>query len=189
MKIILHICCGICAIPVITTLVNEDHSITGFFYNPNIHPREEYEKRLSVTQKVCREFNVPLEIAAYEPDIWLQKTASLKNEPEGGARCQLCFQIRLNKTYQYLLKSGAASFTTTLTVSRHKSTETINRIGQEIKSDKFLVRDFKKDNHPEKTLHLIRQWGLYTQKYCGCIYSLQESNLRNQKKKSINTTT
>lgn len=172
MKIVLHICCGICAIPVILKLTEEGHHVSGFFYNPNIHPLEEYERRLSATRTVCREFNLPLYVAPYDSEQWLKQTITLKNEPEGGARCPVCFRIRLEKTHEYMITTHSDCFTTTLTASRYKQSAIINRLGQELAEDKFLARDFKEDGHPDQTRHMVQQWGLYRQKYCGCIYSM-----------------
>jgi len=180
MRVVLHICCGICAIPVLQKLTEEGHQISGFFYNPNIHPAEEYHKRLSVTQKVCHEFGVPLDVSSYEPALWLRETLPLKDEPEGGVRCPVCFRIRLEKTYQHMFDISADIFATTLTASRHKPTALINFIGQNVGGERFFNHDFKKDNNPAKTSKLIRQWQLYTQKYCGCTYSLQESKYRSK---------
>ena len=174
MNIVLHICCGVCAAGAVETLTKEGHQVTGFFYNPNIHPAEEYNRRLETTRKVARELNFPLEIAPYTPEEWLRETETLKHEPEGGKRCHICFRMRLEKTYLHLITTGADAFTTTLTISPHKSAEAVNRIGREIGGDKFLVRDFKKKDGFKQAVKLARQWELYRQDYCGCIYSLKQ---------------
>jgi predicted adenine nucleotide alpha hydrolase (AANH) superfamily ATPase len=174
MKIVLHICCGVCAAGVVKTLTEEGHQVIGFFYNPNIHPAEEYHKRLETVQKVARELNFPLEVAPYTPEEWLRETEPLKREPEGGKRCQVCFRIRLQKAYSYLKEFGADAFTTTLTISPHKSAVVVNQIGLEIGGDKFLVRDFKKKDGFKKAMQLARQWQLYQQNYCGCLYSIRQ---------------
>jgi len=175
MKIVLHICCGVCAAGVVKTLTEEDNQVIGFFYNPNIQPVEEYQRRLEAVRKVAQELNFPLEVAPYTPDEWLKETEHLKHEPEGGKRCQVCFRIRLEKTYLYLKECGADAFTTTLTISPHKSAATVNRIGLEIAGDKFLVRDFKKKDGFKKAMQLAKQWQLYQQNYCGCLYSIRET--------------
>jgi predicted adenine nucleotide alpha hydrolase (AANH) superfamily ATPase len=174
MKIVLHICCGVCAAGVVKTLTEEGHQVIGFFYNPNIHPAEEYHKRLETVHKVSRELNFPLEVAPYTPEEWLRETEPLKREPEGGKRCQVCFRIRLQKAYSYLKEFGADAFTTTLTISPHKSAVVVNQIGLEIGGDKFLVRDFKKKDGFKKAMQLARQWQLYQQNYCGCLYSIRQ---------------
>jgi len=173
MKIVLHICCGVCAAGAVKTLAEEGHQVVGFFYNPNIHPAQEYERRLETAYRVAQELDFPLEGGPYTPEEWLKETDSLKHEPEGGKRCPVCFKIRLEKTYLYLMDCGADAFTTTLTISPHKSAQIVNKIGQEIGGDKFLVRDFKKKDGFKRAIQLARQWELYRQNYCGCIYSMR----------------
>ena len=173
MTIVLHICCGVCAAGVVSTLKQEGHDVIGFFYNPNIQPFEEYCKRLETARRVAQELRFPLEVAAYDPEEWLKQTQHLQHEPEGGARCPVCFRIRLEKTFAFLKTCGASAFTTTLTISPHKSAAVVNRLGQEIGGEKFLARDFKKKEGFKKAIQLARQWQLYQQTYCGCLYSIR----------------
>ncbi len=173
MKIILHICCGVCAASVIERLTLEGHQVLGLFYNPNIHPLEEYERRLEVAYKVAEELDFPLEVGPYAPEEWLEETSSLENEPEGGRRCEVCFRLRLEKACLYLEEWGWDAFTTTLTVSPSKSADVINRVGQEIGGDRFLVRNFKKLAGFQRATELAKKWALYRQNYCGCIYSMR----------------
>ncbi len=174
MKIVLHICCGVCAAGVVERLALEGHDVLGLFYNPNIYPSEEYERRLGAACKVAKELNFPLEAGTYVPEEWFIATKSLENEPEGGKRCEVCFGLRLKKTYLYLQDCGWDAFTTTLTVSPHKSAALVNRIGQEIGGNRFLVRDFKKRAGFQRATELARKWALHQQDYCGCIYSLRK---------------
>ena len=173
MKVLLHICCGVCATGVVEKLTSEGHEVYGFFYNPNIHPQEEYERRLEAAYKVAEELNFPLEVGPYKPEEWLAETTSLENEPEGGRRCEVCFRHRLKRTYLYLQDSGLDAFTTTLTVSPHKSAAVVNQVGQEIGGERFLVRDFKKKAGFQRATELAKQWALHQQDYCGCIYSMR----------------
>ncbi len=173
MKVVLHICCGVCAAGVVERLSAEGHQILGFFYNPNIYPPEEYEKRLEATYRIAEELKFPLEVASYTPEEWFRETISLEHEPEGGKRCEVCFRLRLKKTYFYMVDSGGDAFTTTLTVSPHKSAEVINMVGQEIGGDSFMTRDFKKRDGFSRSIQLAKQWGIYRQNYCGCIYSMK----------------
>ena len=178
MKIVLHICCGVCAAGVVERLTSEGHEVIGFFYNPNIHPLEEYNRRLEVARELARKLDFPLEVAPYTPEEWLKETTSLENEPEGGKRCEVCFRLRLKGTYLYMKEHGWDAFTTTLTVSPHKSAEVINRVGREIGGERFLARDFKKKEGFKRTVELAKEWSLYRQNYCGCIYSLREKQRR-----------
>ncbi|HEX7363620.1 MAG TPA: epoxyqueuosine reductase QueH, partial [Dehalococcoidia bacterium] len=107
MKVVLHICCGVCAAGAAEVLAIEGHEVLGFFYNPNIHPPEEYQRRLETAQRVAKELNFSLEMPAYEPEEWLRQTSSLKDEPEGGKRCQVCYRLRLEKTHDYMVTCGA----------------------------------------------------------------------------------
>ncbi len=174
MKIVLHICCGVCAAGVVDRLTLEGHEVLGLFYNPNIHPVEEYERRLEATHKVAKELNFPLAVAPYIPEEWFVETSSLENEPEGGRRCEVCFRLRLRKTYLYLEEHGWDAFTTTLTVSPRKSADVINQVGLEIGRDRFLVRDFKKKAGFQQATELAKKWALHRQNYCGCLYSQRE---------------
>ncbi len=173
MKIVLHICCGVCAAGVVERLILEGHEVRGLFYNPNIHPVEEYERRLEAADKVSKELNFPLEVGPYTPEEWFEATSSLQNEPEGGKRCEVCFRLRLKKAYLYLKDLMWDAFTTTLTVSPHKSADVINRAGQEIGRDRFLVRDFKKQAGFQRATKLSKEWALHRQNYCGCLYSMR----------------
>jgi predicted adenine nucleotide alpha hydrolase (AANH) superfamily ATPase len=174
MKVVLHICCGVCAAGAAEALSREGHELLGLFYNPNIHPVEEYQRRLETARKVAKELDFPLEAGPYTPEEWFSQTASLKDEPEGGRRCQVCYRLRLEKTYDYMVACGADAFTTTLTISPHKSAQVINKIGQEIGGERFLIRDFKKKEGFKRAVQLARQWELYRQDYCGCMYSMRQ---------------
>lgn len=173
MRVVLHVCCGICAAGVVERLISEGHEVIGFFYNPNIHPLEEYHRRLDVACRVAGELNFPLVETSYKPEEWLRETESLVDEPEGGKRCEVCFRIRLEQTHLYMEANECDAFTTTLTISRHKSSEVINRVGREVGGDRFLARDFKKQDGFQRSMELAKKWDLYRQNYCGCRYSMR----------------
>jgi predicted adenine nucleotide alpha hydrolase (AANH) superfamily ATPase len=175
MRIVLHICCGVCAAGAAKTLAEEGHQVLGLFYNPSIYPEAEYYKRLENASKVARELNFHLEAASYAPECWIKETEPFQHEPEGGKRCPVCFRIRLEKTYLYLQEHKADVFTTTLTISPHKSAEIVNKIGREIGGDRFLSRDFKKKDGFKKAIQSAMELGLYRQNYCGCRYSIRQS--------------
>jgi predicted adenine nucleotide alpha hydrolase (AANH) superfamily ATPase len=172
-NIVLHICCGICAAGTVQTLKEEGHRVTGFFYNPNVHPEEEYHRRLETTRLVAQHLDFPLHVGDYDTEEWFACTGPLKNEPEGGTRCTICFQIRLEKTFMFMQECGADAFTSTLTISPHKPADTVNRIGQNTGGNLFLARDFKKKDGFKRAMQMARQWDLYRQDYCGCIYSMR----------------
>ena len=172
-KVLLHICCGVCAAGAAEQLLSEGFEVTGYFYNPNIYPYEEYQRRLEATRKVAEELNFPLEEGLYEPDEWMAATESLKEEPEGGKRCEVCFRYRLEDTNRRLNESDIDYFTTTLTIGPRKPADIVNRIGVEISRERFVVRDFKKKAGFQRATTLAKEWGIYRQNYCGCIYSMR----------------
>ncbi len=171
MKAVLHICCGVCAAGAAERLTADGYRILGLFYNPNIHPAAEFGRRRVVAERVAAEFDFPLEIVPYRPQEWSDLAGHLPDEPEGGRRCQVCFRLRLERTCRYMQEVGADAFTTTLTVGPRKSAGIINRIGREIGGDRFLLRDFKKKAGFQRAVALAKQWQLYRQDYCGCVYT------------------
>ncbi len=174
MKIMLHICCGVCAAAAARDLLDEGHEVLGYFFNPNIHPADEYALRLEAAHKVASEFGFSLVAGLYDPNQWLRETAGLAGEKEGGKRCTLCHQIRLKATYDYMCQTGAQAFTSTLTTGPKKSAQVINRIGRQIGGDTFLARDFKKKDGFKKASAMAQKLRIYRQDYCGCIYSRKE---------------
>lgn len=170
-KILLHICCGICAGGVVKRLREEGYSVTGFFYNPNIQPLTEYKKRLAVAQEVAKLLAFSLITEPYVTGEWELATKGLEGEPEGGRRCFQCYHLRLQKTYAKAQEIGADFFTTTLTVSPHKKAEVINQIGREIGGEQFLAEDFKKHDGFKRSMDFAKEQQLYRQHYCGCLYS------------------
>ena len=120
----------------------------------------------------------PLVALPYTTEDWFRKTDTLENEPEGGRRCEVCFRLRLTETGRYMKEWGWDAFTTTLTVSPRKSADVVNRVGRAVGGDSFLVRDFKKKAGFQRSMSLAKEWSLYRQHYCGCLYSLREANRR-----------
>ena len=179
MKILLHICCGVCVAGSAEILLAEGHEITGYYFNPNISPVDEYEKRLQASRTVAGIMNFPIIVPPYAPGNWLESTTEFSKAPEGGKRCEVCFRIRLQNTYDYMRQNDFEAFTTTLTIGPMKSSETINRLGKEIGGDKFMARDFKKSGGAQRAVALAKQYQIYRQNYCGCVYSL-----RNERKNS-----
>lgn len=174
-QILLHVCCGTCSLYPYFSLKN-NFDVTFFFYNPNIHPEKEYIKRLECVKKVSKIYSIPLITGKYDVKKWMQLTEDLRNEPEGGRRCSLCFKIRLEKTAETAKKSGFDLFGSTLTVSPHKNQKIINSTGKELgdlKNINFYEADFKKKDGFRKTMELSKSLNLYRQNYCGCIYSIK----------------
>ncbi|MCL5411027.1 MAG: epoxyqueuosine reductase QueH [Patescibacteria group bacterium] len=176
-SLLLHVCCAPCTTAVYEKLSN-DFEITLFWFNPNIEPVEEHEKRLKETIKLSRILAVPLIIDdkyLAENQSWNLLTKDYANEKEGGNRCRLCIKNRLLNTAKQTKDNNFDYFTTTLTVSPHKNSAIINKLGKEIaeKSDvEFLEADFKKENGYLRSIELSKKYDLYRQNYCGCKYSL-----------------
>ena len=177
-KVALHICCAVCAAGAAERLIQEGHRVYGLFYNPNIHPEDEYRRRLESVRRVALELGFSLEEGPYLPDEWRQAVVSLENEPEGGKRCPVCFKMRLEQTYRFMLDYGCEAFTTTLTMGPNKPAVLIDAIGGNIGGERFLRRDFKKKEGFKRACELAGKWGLYRQDYCGCEYSLREREAR-----------
>jgi len=173
MKILLHVCCGVCAAGAASVLLSENHQVTGYFYNPNIYPESEYNRRLEAAAKIGALLGFALIEGPYDPTEWLAATEALEHEPEGGKRCSACYRIRLQKAYEFMLEKDYDVFTSTLTISPHKSAQIINAIGAEMGGGRFMARDFKKKEGFKKAAEMARKWDLYRQNYCGCKYSLK----------------
>jgi predicted adenine nucleotide alpha hydrolase (AANH) superfamily ATPase len=172
-KILLHICCGVCAFSCINCLKKDGFYVEGFFYNPNIFPEEEYFKRKEAAKKACEITSVKLNDGDFAPDRWGEICSIYGNEPEGGKRCDLCYEFRLKGTFLKAMELGFDFFTTTLSVSPHKKSSIINAIGAEIAPRHFMAADFKKMDGFKKTIELAKANNIYRQNYCGCRYSVR----------------
>ena len=178
--LLLHSCCGPCSSAVLEKLTPH-FRVTVFFFNPCIHPAAEYEKRLSEQKRLIEEAKLPVDLleAVYDPQSYFALVKGLENAPEGGERCLVCFRQRLMATAQAAKAHGFDFFTTTLTVSPHKNAENLNRIGQEVSHETgmpFLPADFKKRSGYLRSLELSREYSLYRQDWCGCVYSMRGEN-------------
>lgn len=177
-RILLHICCGICALEVIKELSKEFGEVVPYFYNPNIEPEEEYKKRLIFAQKAAEINNLRLIEGEYNNQDWRNFVAGLENEPEAGKRCELCFQYRLENSAKFAKQNNCNFFATTLAISPHKNARVINEIGQKLADKyqlKFLARNFKKEGGFKKTMELAKYYNFYRQNYCGCLFSKPKS--------------
>ena len=172
-RLLLHSCCGPCSSYVLEYLTKY-FAVTLLYYNPNIQPEAEYEKRLRYQREVVK--HIPAEIleCAYDGAAFAAAARGLESEPEGGARCTRCFALRLEETAKRAAEHGFDWYCTTLTVSPHKDQERINRLGTEIGQKygvKWLPSDFKKRDGYLRSIRLAEQYGLYRQDWCGCAFS------------------
>lgn len=179
-KLLLHSCCAPCSSYVLEYL-SKYFYITVFYYNPNIYPDEEYMKRVKEQQdfikKIPTKHLVRFIEGKYEKDKFYDATKGFENEKEGGERCFKCFELRLEEAAQLAKRLGFDYYTTTLSISPHKNAEKLNEIGIKIGEKyniKYLVSDFKKKNGYKRSIELSKEYDLYRQNYCGCIFSKNE---------------
>ncbi|MEG1404666.1 MAG: epoxyqueuosine reductase QueH [Oscillospiraceae bacterium] len=178
-RLLLQCCCGPCSSYVLEYLT-EFFDVTVLFYNPNIQPREEFEKRQSTLCELLAVYGgtVALQTCDYDGESFDEASRGLENEREGGARCTECFRLRLRETARRAACGGFDFFCTTLSVSPHKDAERINAIGQELENEfsvRWLPSDFKKREGYKRSIERSRELLLYRQSYCGCLFSLAEA--------------
>ena len=175
-KLLLHVCCGPCSTQSIEE-ASENYEVILFFSNSNIFPEEEYKKRLDETKRFAKLKNLELIEDDYDHVSWLEFVKGLENEPEGGKRCEKCFEYNFLRTADYCKKNNLEFFTTTLTISPYKNSGTIFAIGNTIAKQydlKFVEFDFKKKDGYKKSVELSKKYDLYRQNYCGCEFSLNK---------------
>jgi predicted adenine nucleotide alpha hydrolase (AANH) superfamily ATPase len=170
--VLLHACCAPCASACIERLQAARYGVTLFFSNANIGNADEYARRLASVRRLAAAMHVELIVdAAARHDDWLAAIRGQEQAPEGGARCRPCFGFSLERTAREAARLGLAHFTTSLTVSPHKSSPAILDIGRSIDAARFLPLDFKKQGGFLRSVALARQYELYRQDYCGCEFS------------------
>lgn len=173
-RLLLHSCCGPCSTRCLEAL-KDVFRVTVLYYNPNITDAAEYEKRKAEQMRFLRETGWADALECpYDAQEFFAVAAGLEGEPEGGARCTRCFVLRLSYTARRAKAEGFGWFGTTLSVSPHKDAARINALGEKIAADtgvRWLYADFKKQNGYLRSTELARQYKLYRQNYCGCIFS------------------
>ena len=176
----LHSCCAPCSSYVLEYLA-EYFEITVFYYNPNIYPPKEYEKRVEELQRLMGNLSVrhPLHFVngRYDPKEFYQAVKGLEDIPEGGERCFTCYELRMRESAKLAAHGKFDYFTTTLSISPLKNAEKINEIGKRLEEEygvRHLPSDFKKKNGYKRSVELSAQYGLYRQDYCGCVFSKRE---------------
>ena len=187
--LLLHACCAPCSSHCLEYL-SKYFRITVFYYNPNISPKEEYTLRIEEIKRFFQEFKSEDEITLmegkYEPERFFQVVKGLEQEPEGGKRCEQCFKLRLSEAAKLAKELNADYYTTTLSISPLKNAELLNKIGKE-EGDAIgvthLPSDFKKKGGYARSIELSKEYNLYRQNFCGCVYSLQEAKAREAKRK------
>ncbi|MDQ7038679.1 MAG: epoxyqueuosine reductase QueH [Aquificota bacterium] len=176
-RILVHICCAPDAVYFLKRLREDfpDEEIIGFFYDPNIHPYEEYRLRYQETERTCRQLGIKLIEGEYDVERWLRSVKGLEDEPERGKRCSVCFDFRLERSAQVARELGCDAMTTTLLMSPKKSIPQLKESGEKVAKAygvKFLTPDYRKGGGTQEMFRLSRDLELYQQDYCGCIYGL-----------------
>ena len=188
-SLLLHACCGPCSSYVLEYLYKY-FDITVLYYNPNIYPQEEYERRFSELKKLYESFPPALEGKVkvveqnYDPEefyeaVGTQENPELAKEPEKGERCRRCYEFRLRRAYEYACAGKLDYFCTTLSISPFKDAEKLNVIGEQLEKEggpHWLPSDFKKKGGFKRSLEISEEYGMYRQDYCGCVYSKNNKN-------------
>ena len=181
--LLLHSCCAPCSSYVLEYL-SDYFQITVFYYNPNLYPPIEYKKRVEEQRKLIRELPVKNKVTfmegAYESQDFYNAVKGLEKIPEGGDRCNACFSLRLEETAKIAKEYHFDYFTTTLTISPLKNTQVLNNIGKVLEEKykiQYLYSDFKKKNGYKRSIELSKEYGLYRQEYCGCIFSSNKKSI------------
>ncbi len=177
-KILLHICCAPCGTYSIERMREDGWEVTGYFYNPNIYPQEEYEKRVQEIKEYCRRVDMDLIIGDYDSIDWELHVKEYAHLGEGSERCRRCIGYRISNTMDLALKMNLSHVTSTLTISPHKNSRMIFQLAESLGVEKRVVfqeYNFKKKNGFRKSVKISRECGMYRQDYCGCQYSQRES--------------
>ncbi len=179
-KLLLHVCCAPCSSHVLEKLASY-FDITVYFYNPNITDKLEYEKRFSELERFVGEApfasRVKVVDGGYASELFFDMSKGLEDEPERGPRCYKCYEMRMEAAARYAKKHGYDIFTTSLSISPHKNASWINEIGARCKEKYgvgYMYSDFKKKNGYARSIQLSKEYNLYRQDYCGCIYSKRD---------------
>ena len=179
-KLLLHSCCAPCAGEIMEAVAASGIDTTIYFYNPNIHPKEEYEIRKDENIRFAEKLGFDFIDADYDKDNWFERIKGLENEPERGKRCTVCFDMRFERTALYAHENNFKIFATTLGISRWKDLEQINNSGlkaaNRYNSLGFWDFNWRKQGGSSRMLEISKKEKFYKQEYCGCVYSLRDTN-------------
>ena len=180
-KVLLHSCCAPCAGELMETFIYSNIDLTILFYNPNIHPREEYEIRKNENIRFAKKMNIPFIDADYDRDNWFQRAKGMEQEPERGRRCSMCFDMRFERSALFAVEHGFHVFTSSLGISRWKDMIQINQSGIRAASRYpnlvYWTYNWRKQGGSQRMYEISKREQFYQQEYCGCVYSLRDTNL------------
>lgn len=179
-KLLLHSCCAPCSGELMERFLESGISYTIYFYNPNIHPLQEYEIRKQENIRFAEKHNIPFVDGDYDRDEWFARAKGMENEPERGIRCTMCFDMRFERTALYAHEHGFKIFTSSLAISRWKNMEQINDCGIRAASHypdmTYWTFNWRKEGGSQRMIEISKREEFYQQEYCGCIYSLRDTN-------------
>ncbi|MFU8798098.1 MAG: epoxyqueuosine reductase QueH [Gammaproteobacteria bacterium] len=179
-QLLLHSCCAPCSGEVMEALLASEITFTLFFYNPNIHPRKEYDLRKDENIRFAEKYNVPFVDADYDMDNWFARAKGMEQDPERGRRCTMCFDMRFERTALYAHENGFSIFCSSLGISRWKNMDQINESGIRAASHYpamiYWTYNWRKDGGSQRMIQISKQEEFYQQEYCGCAYSLRDTN-------------
>ncbi|MFL2568908.1 MAG: epoxyqueuosine reductase QueH [Gammaproteobacteria bacterium] len=179
-KLLLHSCCAPCSGDIMKRLLDSDINYTVYFYNPNIHPHEEYMLRKEENMAFAKKYKIPFVDDDYNPRTWFEITKGMEHEPERGKRCSTCFDMRFIKTSEYAYNNGFDIISSTLGISRWKDMNQINNSGKyaasKFKGLSYWDFNWRKENGSHRMIEVSKDEGFYMQEYCGCVYSLRDTN-------------
>ncbi len=179
-KLLLHSCCAPCSGEVMEALIASDIDFTIFFYNPNIHPLQEYEIRKNENIQFANLHNIPFIDADYDKDAWFERARGMELEPERGIRCSMCFDMRFERTALYAFENGFPIICSSLGISRWKDMNQINTSGIKAASHypniEYWTYNWRKNGGSERMYQIAKREAFYKQEYCGCVYSMRDTN-------------
>lgn len=179
-RLLMHSCCAPCAGEILAAVKASGIDVTVFFYNPNIHPREEYEMRKAEDTRYCESLGIPHIDGDYDTDNWFARIRGLENEPERGRRCTVCFDMRFERTALYAAENGFHMISSTLGISRWKNMAQINEAGVRATAAypeiSYWTLNWRKKGGSARMVELAKRESFYQQEYCGCVYSLRDTN-------------
>ncbi len=180
-KVLLHSCCAPCSAELMEALIDSSVNFMIFFYNPNIHPRDEYEIRKNENIRFAQKMNIPIVDGDYDRDNWFKRAKGLEWEPERGKRCTMCFDMRFERSALFAVENGFKVFTSSLGMSRWKDMNQVNQCGMRAASHYpgilYWNYNWRKGGGSQRMYEISKREQFYQQEYCGCVYSLRDTNL------------
>ncbi len=179
-RVLMHSCCAPCAGELMEAMLDNNIELTIFFYNPNIHPKKEYEIRKNENIRYAEKLGIPFVDADYDVQEWFARAKGMEREPERGVRCTMCFDMRFARTALYAHEHGFKVYTSSLGISRWKNMDQINDCGTRMAAAypdvTYWDYNWRKEGGGARMYEIAKRENFYKQEYCGCIYSLRDSN-------------